>query len=101
VSAGREHVEASFYVQIQATRNGWAPRGPNGEQPVSGAKAVRMTLGRPDARVSDAVMVRLTVRLPIAAFAPLEPQAVVEVPASMIERAVIEVTADEPGEEPQ
>jgi hypothetical protein len=88
-------VDATFYVQIEATRTRWRTNAA-GEPAVDSAKAVRITQSRPRTQAPDTVMVKLTVRLPVAAFDPLRPEAVVVVPESLTEAAPVEVVAIDP-----
>jgi hypothetical protein len=54
---------------------------------------VKATTRRPDQLEPGAVAVKLTVRLPRAAFDPLQPEAVIDVPAELIQHAIdIEAT---------
>lgn len=95
----RSSVDATFYVQIEATRSRWE-KNAAGEPAVDSAKAVRITQARPQRQAPGTVMVKLTVRLPVAAFDPLRPEAIVEIPASLTEAAPVEVVAEPPGGEP-
>jgi hypothetical protein len=89
-------VDATFHVQIEPYWSRWETT--NGEKLVTGAKMINATQARPGKQKPGTVMVKLTVRLPKAAFYPLRPEAVVIVPASLIEATPVEVTAEAPGE---
>jgi hypothetical protein len=85
-----ETVDATFHVQLDPV---WSQYD---DEKVIGAKAARMTLGKPDQPRGGAVMVKLTVRLPKQAFLPLRPEAVIIIPAERIIATPIEVTAEDP-----
>lgn len=83
--------EAVCYLQIEARRPG--PYG--GTWPGSNqATAVRMTTGKPDKPIPGAVVVKVRVQVPAAAFEPLQPEAVVRVPEELTQHPV-EVIADD------
>lgn len=88
------HVDATLYVQVEPEW-GWRPAGDE-DRPVKAAKAIRMTQSRPDRPIPGTVLVKLTVRVPAAAFYPLRPEAIVVVPESMAVATPVEVVAEDP-----
>jgi hypothetical protein len=87
-------VDATFHVQIEPDWSRWETT--NGEKLVTGAKMTNATQARPSKQKPGSVLIKLTVRLPKSAFYPLRPEAVVVIPASLIETASVEVTAENP-----
>lgn len=88
--------DATFYVQLEPdiVANSYAAPW------VKAIKAVGLTLkrpGRPRGRVGT-VTVKLTVRVPDAAFLPLAPEAVIVVPVDMTELNPVEVEASAPAD---
>lgn len=55
-------VTATFYVQIVPDRYG------HGERLVHGARAMRITQGRPEITVPDSKVVKMRITLPVEAF---------------------------------
>jgi hypothetical protein len=91
------HVDATFYVQIKPTWSYW--NNPvTGEKEVDGAKVAGVTQNRPTSK-GGAVVVKLTVRVPVGVFLPLRPEAVIVIPESMIQVNPVEVLAEDPMEE--
>lgn len=89
-----EMVDATFYVQIEPEWSRY-PLQRTGEKEVYRAKMARATITRVTPKAGT-VNVKLTVRLPKAAFQPLRPEAVIEIPMEMIHASPIEVVAEEP-----
>ncbi|OBJ24624.1 hypothetical protein [Mycobacterium sp. 1245801.1] len=83
-----ETVDATAYLTVEGTR--WR----HGTKQVRDAKVVRVTQGRPAQLTADQVAVRVTVRLPVEAFDPLRPEALIVVPEELVQRPV-EVEATE------
>ncbi len=90
------YIDATFYVQVVPE---FSPYTYDGEQRVTGAVARRITQTRPAKPVADAVLVKLTINLPKAAFLPLRPEAVVVVPADFLQSAPMYVDAEDANEE--
>lgn len=87
-------VDATFYAQVEPE---WGHVvGPNGRRKIWAAKVVRITQGKPERPVGGTVLVKLIIRVPEAAFHPLEPEAVVVIPAALTEPQPIEVEATAP-----
>lgn len=90
----RNH-DASFYVQLEPEFYGF--RDPDtGERKVAGVKAVNITQKRPSRPKPGTVVVKLTVRVPEAAFLPLQPEAIVTIPESLTAPYPLEVAAEDP-----
>lgn len=85
------YVDATFYVQIEPEFARWDA------ERVTGAKAVRMSKSKPRSPIGGTMLAKLTVRVPVAVFRPLMPEAVVVVPESMAAVTPIEVTVSDPG----
>ena len=87
--------DATFYVQLAPDfYRGWSD-----DATVRAVKATGMTQSRPRKQQSGTVLVKLTVRVPDAAFLPLRPEAIVVVPEDMTVAAPIEVTAENPNDD--
>jgi hypothetical protein len=71
--------EIPFYVQLGKRQRGWYLR------PV----LLRATQKRPEIAAPGAVVVRILVRIPDEAFEPLRPEAVIDVPLSLVQRPVL------------
>jgi hypothetical protein len=86
-----DYVDADFYIQVEPEFSQYY----HAEPKVIAAKAARMTQSRPTKPVPNTVLVKLTVRLPKVAFLPLQPAAVVVVPADLIQAGPVVVEADD------
>lgn len=87
-------VDAAAYLVVEGTRSRYRPVDPeNGLRRVDGARIFAMRVGRPTRLERDQVAVKVTVRLPAAAFDPLQPTALITVPEDLIQRGPIEVDA--------
>jgi hypothetical protein len=87
------YVDAPAYLQIEAERYNYGGEG------VRGAKVVGITQKRPVSPRRGVIVVKVTLRIPIAAFEPLQPEAVVVIPTSLTEPHPIEVEAQDPRED--
>jgi hypothetical protein len=90
------HIDATFFAQVEPE---WGPTWqakPGQERPLWGAKVIGITQKKPSRPKGGTVLVKLTIRLPEAAFMPLRPEAIVVIPADMTEVNPIEVIAEEP-----
>jgi hypothetical protein len=85
--------DATVYLQLQADLYRSTV---SGGETVRSIKAVAVTQKRPERQRPGTVLVKLTVRVPDAAFLPLRPEAVIVVPEDMAAAAPIEVEAGEP-----
>lgn len=82
-------VEATGYLVVLGERSSY------GAQNVIRAKVRRITQGRP-LMVTDEIAVKLTVRVPAAAFGPFKAAAVIEVPEDLVAEPIVEVTVEDP-----
>jgi hypothetical protein len=80
------HVPATVYLQLEPLWNEY-----NGK--LVGAKVVRHSQNKPARPVGGSVTVKMTVHAPRGAFLPLEPEAVVVIPANMTETNPVYVEA--------
>lgn len=85
--------DATFYAQVEPE---WHGSYGGNDPALRGIKVVTVTQQRPRHPRGGTVTVKLTIRVPDAAFLPLRPEAVVVVPESMTEVNPIEVEAVEP-----
>lgn len=92
-----DHVDATFYVQVEPQWNQWM----SGDSPnrLQGAKAVTLTQAKPGRQRGGTVLVKLTVRLPKSAFLPLAPEAIVVVPEDRTLAEPIQVTVGDVADE--
>lgn len=88
------HHDATFYVQIEPEWSSYANR--EGERALTGIKATAITQKRPTRPRHGAVLTKLTVRIPDAAFLPLRPEVIVVIPEDMVVTSPIEVEAGNP-----
>jgi hypothetical protein len=90
-------IDATFYAQVvpkfghtYVQGQGWVPD-------VDSIRVTTITQSRPNKPAANAVVVKLTVRFNKAAFLPLQPVAVIEIPDVLTQVSqVIEVEADDP-----
>lgn len=75
--------ETDFYVQVQRRRRAW--RNGSYRGPISVAK---LSQDPPEQLLPDAVLVKLHLRIPAAAFEPLTPAATVDIPIGDVARQV-------------
>lgn len=85
-----QHHDATFYLQLEPSFYGGQ------QQIVREIRAVGLTQKRPTRQRAGSVVVKLTVRVPDAAFLPLRPQAIVVIPESMATTEPLEVVASDP-----
>jgi hypothetical protein len=88
------HIDATFYAQVEPEFSRWADV--DGNREVQGAKVVTVTQKRPQRPRGGTVLVKLTIRVPEAAFLPLRPEAIVVIPEDMTVVAPVEVVAEDP-----
>jgi hypothetical protein len=84
------HVDATFYAQVEPI---WSRYN---RTRLEGAKVVTLTQKKPDSPRGGTVTVKLTVRVPAAAFLPLQPEAVVVVPDDMTATTPVVAVAEDP-----
>jgi hypothetical protein len=75
--------EGIGYLQVQPGRLPWE------------LKVVRVTQRRPSVVDADSVVIKVKLRVPVKAFEPLQPEAVVTVPEELVQHPV-EVEAADP-----
>lgn len=90
-------VDAEFFAQVEPEWSHYL--GNDGERVLRGAKVVTVTQKRPARPRRDVVLVRLTIRVPRAAFMPLRPEAIVVIPDDMTETLPVQVEASSPQDE--
>lgn len=88
------HVDATFYAQVEPEWQNYVK--PDGTRNLWGAKVVNITQKRPNRPKGGTVLVKLTIRVPEAAFQPLRPEAVVVIPEDMTVVEPLEVFAGDP-----
>ena len=78
--------EATAYLQLEPG----APRayGKSGWSGSSEATVVRCTNTKPDKPIPGCIVVKLQIRVPKEAWEPFAPEAVIDVPAELIQRPV-------------
>lgn len=87
-------VDATAYLVVEGTRRRYgAVNRETGLRPIDNARVAALRIGRPSRLERDQVAVKVTVRLPAAAFDPLQPTALITVPEDLIQRGPIEVDA--------
>jgi hypothetical protein len=87
-------VDATFYAQVEPEWGRSASYDP--EPPIRRVRVARITLTRPDRPKPGVVVVKLTLRIPAAAFYPLQPEAVVEIPTELTQPFPVSVVAGDP-----
>lgn len=88
------HVDADFYAQVEPEWGNY--RNSEGLRSLRGAKVVTITQKRPQKQRGGTVLVKLTIRVPNAAFMPLRPEAIVVIPEDMTVTEPVEVIAGDP-----
>lgn len=81
--------EAICYLQIEARGSG--PYGGRHPGPYQ-ATATRLTVDKPSKPIPGAVVVKVRIQVPKAAFEPLQPEAVVRVPEDLVQRPLLVLT---------
>lgn len=83
-------VDATAYLIIEGERYRWDPA----SAPVRGARIAGSRKKKPTQLTGDQVVVKVTVRLPKAAFEPLRPEALVVVPEELVQHVVTAEAVD-------
>lgn len=92
-------VDATFYAQVEPKfARRWSRQHNAQVQYVESAKVVAFTQSKPAKPKGGTVTVKLTLRFPEAAFLPLEPAAIIDIPASLTSANVISVEAVDPND---
>jgi len=93
-------VEATFYAQVVPTfGNRWDSTQKHSVPGVTSIKVATITQQRPNKPQSKAVVIKLTLRFSEAAFMPLQPQAVIDIPdvLTQVGQTVV-IEADDPSD---
>jgi hypothetical protein len=93
----RRTVLVPVYLQVEPKR-----RSGYGDHEVWEASVIAATTKkpkRPRAGATDVLIVKVTLQIPSAAFDPLEPEAIIAIPEHLVDRAPIEVVAEDPRED--
>jgi len=88
------HVDATFFAQVEPEWGNYVNA--DGNRALLGAKVVTITQKRPSRPRGGTVLVKLTIRVPEAAFLPLRPEAIVVIPEEMTATTPIQVEAEDP-----
>lgn len=72
-----EMIETTVFLQIRKSTNRWRV-----------GNVVRHTSKRPEFPAPGAIVVKVRVKIPRAAFDPLEPEAVIEIPDDLVQHPV-------------
>lgn len=76
--------EATAYLQL-APR---APRAYGSWYNSSEASVVRCTNSKPEEPISGCIVVKVRIRVPIEAWGPISPEAIIDVPLDLVQRPV-------------
>lgn len=87
MSSKPQPAEATVYLQVRLTRK--RPYLP------SEAAVVKMTQRKPDAPAPGCIVTKIKMRIPVEAWDPFEPEAVIDVPADLVQHPIA-VEAEEP-----
>ncbi|AIY15812.1 hypothetical protein GUY44_07585 [Pimelobacter simplex] len=87
-------VDATFYAQVEPEWGNYIDS--DGNRSIHGAKVTTITQKRPQRPRGGTVLVKLTIRVPQAAFQPLRPEAIVVIPEDMTAVTPVEVVAEDP-----
>ena len=82
-----DYVDTTFYAQVEPS---WGYNQPGFTKSLRGASVVRLTQTHPRQPIGGTVLVKLSLRIPAAAFLPLQPPAVV-VPQDSAQPVLLEV----------
>lgn len=97
MTTDNEHVEATVYLQVAPEYKRWyGTTQRDTVDAVEGAKVVNSTQTKSVKPKPGTVEVKLTIRLPKAAFVALHPEAVIVIPESMTQPHPVEVEAIDP-----
>ncbi len=89
----RDTHDTTVYLQVEPKFHQWYA---SDDPTVSSVSVVRFTQKRPAKQKPGTVMVKLTLRIPDAAFMPLRPEAVVEVGSDLVSIEPVVVEAGDP-----
>ena len=89
-------IDVPVYLQVEPRRRAWNYDTRRNDGPARDAAVVATTARRPAKPRAGTVVVKVTLRIPAAAFEPLRPEAVVVIPTDLTEPHPIEVEAQDP-----
>lgn len=89
-----EEVDVPVYLQVEPQY--WRNYDLDNISSIKGAKVVGTTQKKSASPRSGTVEVKITLRIPKAAFVPLRPEAVVVIPETMTDPHPVEVVAEDP-----
>ena len=89
-------IDVPVYLQVQPRRRGYNIETHRHDGPVRQAAVVGTTVNRPARARAGVIVVKVTLRIPIAAFEPLRPEAVVVIPTDLTDPHPVEVEAEDP-----
>lgn len=92
-------VDATFFAQVEPIYSRYVRKDRNDPSTIEGARVLAITQKKPAKPVPGSVTVKLTLRLPKSVFVALQPEAVIEIPESLLHGTPIEVEATDPNEE--
>jgi hypothetical protein len=90
-------VDATVFAQVEATRHTtrWSSQLQKNVPTVDGARIAAITQKRPEKPKSGCIVVELTIRIPEAAFLPMQPTAIIDIPDTFTSiAALVETEAD-------
>lgn len=89
-------VDVPVYLQVEPRKRRWDPETSRYDGAVTEATVVAMTKTRPGKPRCGTVVVKVTLRIPSAAFDPPRPEAVVVIPADLTDAHPVVVEASDP-----
>ncbi len=95
----KQQVDATAYLVIEGTRPRYGSPDPEtGLRCIEKTRIVALRTNRPAVLARDQVAIKVTVRLPVEAFDPLAPAALIVVPREFVDRRPIEVDVEDASE---
>ncbi|GEM_PF-965930 len=89
-------IDVPVYLQVEPRRRGYNYDTGRNDGPARYAAVVATTTKRPTKPRAGVVVVKVTLRIPVAAFEPLRPEAVVVIPTDLTDPHPVEVEAQDP-----
>ncbi|MCR6649740.1 MAG: hypothetical protein NVV70_16975 [Cellulomonas sp.] len=89
-------VDVPVYLQVEPRERGYNPETRRWDGAVTDATVVATTKTRPGKPRAGTVTVKVTLRIPAAAFDPLRPEAVVVIPTDLTDPNPVVVEASDP-----
>lgn len=90
------NIDVPIYLQVQPRGRAYDYSTGRYDGTVRTAAVVAMTVNRPREPRSGVIVVKVTLRIPAAAFDPLRPEAVVVIPTNLTDPHPVEVEAQDP-----